>query len=111
MAENDNFIETYASPDNPNGLYDVMLGDPEAFAGLDVKVRIKCALADLYSYLVEVANIDPDMAEVVVSRAITEIGLSLAPEIDPDTFIDLIEPAVNNARANMVDRATNQILE
>lgn len=100
-----------ASPSNPNGVFDAFV-TRKVEKHIPNKVdRLTLAIADLRSYLVEVVNIEPEMAEVVAARAAYEIVNAVDGELSNNDIREASERGSKLSVDVSVDRAIEGILD
>ncbi len=99
-----------SSPTNPNGLFEAFISGSIVEDVPDVHDRLTLAVADLKSFLVETAGLDPDMSEVVAARALQEfMGASGLP-VDQTQVESIIRNGSELSSVTAVDRAVDEIL-
>ena len=97
-----------SSQTNPNGLF------AEFTSGLtqetfSTQERIILATADIRSFLIEVAGLDPDMAGVATARSMHEALAATGTEIATEEIDDLIRQGCEYSSEYAVDRAIDMI--
>lgn len=107
MANN---YDRLTSPVNPNGIFgDFIDGSiKEQFPGQ--RERLILATADVKSFLIEVAGLDPDMAEVVAARATREVAMALDSDLSDTELSRAIELGGRLSEDVAVSRALDNIL-
>lgn len=95
---------------NPNGVFGEFVSGYMKEQFPDQKDRLMIAVADVKSFLVEVAGIDPEMAEVVAARAAREIALSLDTVLGDKELDETIMLGSRFSENVSVDRAITNIL-
>lgn len=108
MIEKGDFL---ASPTNPNGMFGIVTEHRERFATIPLQDRVEMVIGDIYTFAVEVVGLDPEMAEIVTARAVTELSVAMHPEIAAEEYQDSLVAGLSYGREQMVDRAITNILD
>jgi hypothetical protein len=97
-----------SSPTNPNGLLEML--SSRQLEDLDTYHRVLLAIADTKSFLVEVAGLDLDMAEVAAARSSRELLGALGIKVSDEEINNLIRKSSELSDAVAVDRAIHMML-
>ena len=100
-----------SSPTNPNGVFEDFVDGSMKERFQDPQERLIIATADVKSFLVEIAGLDPDMAEVVAARATQEVAHALNTNINDSDLAKCIEAGSKLSEKVAVDRAVANILD
>lgn len=81
-----NFEQPRRSPDNPNGLFRVILDPSFTDIEPDFHRRLAIAAADIQVYVTDVAGVDKDMADSIAARAVQEVLAATAITLEPQEW-------------------------
>lgn len=104
------YREHLSSPTNPDGLFEAITASGGDYERLPFRARIAAAIADTYTFAVEVVGLYPEMAEVFTARSITEATRAINPDISADILQEYLVEGFAYAEDEMAERAIRHIL-
>lgn len=99
-----------SSPTNPNGVFGEFIDGSLREQFPEKKDRLTIAVADIKSFLVEAAGVDPELADVVAARAAQEITFALDSDLTQNEVDRAIKIGSELSSSIAVDRAVDNIL-
>lgn len=103
-------FDILSSLTNPNGLLDEFSSGIVETAIKDPRQRVILAIADTKSFLVEVAGLDLDMADVAAARSAREMLGALGIQLSDEGTNVLLQEASAFSNEAAVDRAIHMTL-
>lgn len=106
----DRNYDRLSSPTNPNGVFGEFINGSLKEQFPEKKDRLTIAVADIKSFLVDTAGVDPEMADVVAARAAQEITSALDSDLTQNEIDRAIEMGSELSSSIAIDRAIDDIL-